>query len=90
MDTASIIDMNMDKQNVHTCREWTRTCSMGMELHHGNGQAPWIWTCTMDTDMGMDRDIDYYWNDAVGRTYAKVRNYAYIDIVITTFANCKS
>jgi hypothetical protein len=82
---------------------------MGMNMQHGHGHEhkPWTWThswtwrctltrtCRIDIDMGTDMERDYYWIDTIGRNYAKVRNYLYIDIVrvsmgsreITTFRN---
>jgi hypothetical protein len=44
-------------------------------------------TCRIDLGMGkdMDMDIDYYWTGALGSNYAKIHNYMYIDIVITSF-----
>jgi hypothetical protein len=70
---------------------------MGMDTQHGHGHAAWTWSWTCTMDMGTGMDTDYYWIDTLGRNYAKVRNYVYIDIVrvrvsmgsreITTFRN---
>ncbi len=69
------MDMDMHHEHGHVPWTWTRT--IDMDIHHGNGHAPW--TCLY----GIDMDINHYWTGALGRKYAKVRNYVYIDIVLT-------
>jgi hypothetical protein len=83
---------NMDMRHGHRHAAWTITlylghvhsartfpCSMNIDkdIHHrqGHGHVR-VHTCRMDMN------IDYYWTGALGRNYAKVRNYVYIVFVI--------
>jgi hypothetical protein len=52
----------------------------GHVMQHEPGHAAWPWACIIDIG---DTDMYYDLIGAFGSSYAKDRNYRYIDIIIT-------
>jgi hypothetical protein len=59
---------------------WTWGCITDLVMQHGHVNPAWTWTWTMDKDMHYGHGP---WTGAVWCIDAKIRNYVYIDILIT-------
>jgi hypothetical protein len=91
------ISLYIDMQHGHGRDPWTWISGMEADRQHGLGDASRTWTCNMGMDMGhgnpawimtwtMDKYMHYRYGPWTGAEWCiddKIRNYVFIDILIT-------